>query len=114
MNIYDGVLGIALVVTMAAGIVAGLMAETAYVPHMALAASGLVWYALCRREAPQTAIRYVVLGACILLAIATYGDTKRILASPDAVGVACMVGGLVGLAVVLRWVVPRVPPVLRA
>ena len=114
MNIYNGIPGVALVGTMAAGVVAGLVAGTAYVPYTALAVAGLVWYAMCRREAPRVAVGYAVLGACVLLAVAAYGDMKQTLLEPDITGVVCTAGGLVGLAVVVRWTVSHVPPVLRA
>lgn len=107
LNVDTGITGTVLAGIMAAGIVAGLLAETAYVPYTALAACGLVWYFLCRRTAPRPVIGYAVLGACILLAVSAYSDTKHIIHQPDMAGVACMVAGLTGLVVVSRWAVSR-------
>ena len=109
MNVDTNIIDTALAGVMAAGIVMGLLAGMAYVPYMALAVSGLVWYFLCRRTVPRLAVGYVVLGACALLAVSTYNDAKHIIYQPDVVGVVCMAAGLTGLVVVFRWAVSRVP-----
>ena len=109
----NSILNTTLAGIMMSGIAVGLLSGETYIPHTALAVAGLVWYFVCRWEMPRPVVGYVVLVACILLAVSTYVDMKHILTSPNITGVMCMIGGLVGLGVVLRWAVSRTPPVLR-
>ena len=107
LNIDKGVPSTVLACVMVAGVAAALLAGSPYVPYMVLSIAGLVWWAVCRGEAPGPVVWYVVLGACVVLAVATYADMKQILLDPDITGVLCMVAGLTGLAVVSRWALSR-------
>lgn len=113
LNINNDILNTALAAIMISGIAAGLLSGEVYIPYTALAVAGLVWYFVCRWEMPRPVVEYVVLVACMLLAVSTYADTKHILTSPNIASVACMMAGLVGLGVVLRWAVSHTPPTLR-
>lgn len=92
---------------MAAGILAGLAGPPAYLPLVALAAVGAVWYAVDRREPPRPAVGYAMLGACALLGAAGYAAIKGAVLGADIAGIICTAAGLCALAAVSRWALPR-------